>query len=403
MRKKKDTHGTPTYNKKYSNSTNYKSKSHHSILQRHEQRLKEFTKKTERLNKIDNQIKTIKRDIDKLKKENSFKVLNHEHTHDTSIEIEKLEKALQDNQSNRVLVESGDDMVKYMLDSSFLMMEYMELENREIELLNIQHHNDVITCELNEISRKKSELVDQYLSKFEDSYVGRKMLYDYESSICRACDERYEAQGGFLVCPKCGKCVKTIELHGELSYKELQEYDYRPQFTYDKMTHLEDWLRRFQAKENRTIPQEVLDKVLLEAKKERIKDLSVLTEDKVKRYLKKLDMNEYYDNVIGIINRINGRPPFTLTSEIENKIKSMFQQIQEPYEKHKPAGRKNFLSYSYTLHKFFQILNLHEFATYFSLLKSADKLRQQDDIFKKVVAEMAVKDKTIKWAFYPSI
>jgi hypothetical protein len=128
-----------------------------------------------------------------------------------------------------------------------------------------------------------------------------------------------------------------------------------------------------------------------------------LTEDKVKKYLKKLNLNEYYDNVIAIINRLNKRPPFTLTTELEEKIKSMFRQIQEPFEKHKPKNRKNFLSYSYTLHKFFQILNLHEFCKYFPLLKSNDKLRQQDEIFKKIVAEMAMKDKTVNWVFYPSI
>ena len=81
----------------------------------------------------------------------------------------------------------------------------------------------------------------------------------------------------------------------------------------------------------------------------------------------------------------------------------MFMQIQDPFEKHKPPKRKNFLSYSYVLHKFFQILGLHEFAKYFPLLKSADKLRQQDEIFKKIVRDMALTDQSVKWVFYPSI
>jgi hypothetical protein len=183
----------------------------------------------------------------------------------------------------------------------------------------------------------------------------------------------------------------------------MQNYEYKTQFTYDKKSHLDDWLRRFQAKENRTIPQEVLDKILLETKKERLTNLNDLTEEKIKRYLKKLSLNEYYDNIIGIINRLNGRPPFRLTYEIEEKIKSMFQSIQEPFEKYKPNNRKNFLSYSYTLNKFFQILGLHEFSKYFPLLKSVDKLRQQDEIFQKIVAEMAQKDNSVDWVFYPSL
>jgi hypothetical protein len=213
----------------------------------------------------------------------------------------------------------------------------------------------------------------------------------------------YDIEEGYLVCSLCGLCDNAIIHAEDLSFKEMRDYEYRPQFTYDKMSHLDDWLRRFQSKENRVIPQEVLDKVILQAKKEKVQNLNLLTEDKVKKYLKRLNLNEYYDNIIGIINRINGRPPFKLTTEVETKVKMMFQQIQKPYEKYKPSGRKNFLSYSYCIHKLFQILGLHEFSTYFPLLKSVDKLRQQDDIFKKIVAEMSEQDKSVKWVFYPSV
>jgi hypothetical protein len=84
-------------------------------------------------------------------------------------------------------------------------------------------------------------------------------------------------------------------------------------------------------------------------------------------------------------------------------LRQMFLQIQEPFEKHKPKDRKNFLSYSYVLHKFFQILSLPEYTKYFTLLKSPDKLRQQDEIFRKIVGEMAAQDTTVKWVFIPSI
>jgi hypothetical protein len=132
-------------------------------------------------------------------------------------------------------------------------------------------------------------------------------------------------------------------------------------------------------------------------------NLNTLTEDKVKKFLKNLNLNDYYDNVIGIINRINGRPQFNLTPEIENKIKVMFEQIQEPFMKYKPATRKNFLSYSYILHQFFKILGLNEFTKYFPLLKSTDKLRQQDEIFRKIVDHMSKFDKSVNWVFYPTV
>jgi hypothetical protein len=396
MRKKKDTYSSPTYSKNNS-QYNKKSKSTHSILHKHNKRLNEFENKKERLKIIKTKINSIKSEISKL----NAKLLNNNIHYKIANEIQEYQIKLVNLEKEKDLIESGEDEITYLLESCNIISEYITVEEREHELLNMKNLSQDNNNELNIVSEKKNELINLYLTKFEPGYF--KMNYKKEKPICPNCRIEYNVNNSFLVCPECGICKPTVEQANELSYKEQQELDYRPQFTYEKQTHLEDWLRRFQAKENRSIPQEILDKVILEANKERIQDLNSLTEDKIKKYLKRLNLNDYYDNVIGIINRINGRPPFTLTSEIEYKIKMMFQQIQDPYEKYKPKTRKNFLSYSYTLHKFFQILGLHEFATYFPLLKSTDKLRQQDDIFKKIVAHMSEKDKSIKWVFYPSI
>ena len=390
MRKKRDTVGTPTYSKIFSQKIK-KSKSQHSILHKHEQRLEELSLNNKKLQKINADIKNIEKELKNVKGET-------DHKND-----DKNKKTLQNLKNEKKKLDNNTVLCEYLLDSAQIIEKYIRLETRESELLNLNELSEEISLELNEINEKKTDLVEEYLLKFEPESKMHKMTIKHESLICSDCNVTFTIANSYLVCPLCGICKNTIEQANELSYKEKQDYDYRPQFTYDKRSHLEDWLRRFQNKEARAIPQDVLDKVILEAKKERINDLNALTEEKVKRYLKKLNLNDYYDNVIGIINRLNGRPPFTLTQEIEEKIKKMFQQIQEPYEKFKPPSRKNFLSYSYTLCKFFQILNLHEFARYFPLLKSNDKLRQQDDIFKKIVGHMSEIDKTTKWVFYPSV
>lgn len=389
MRKKKDKQEFSKDGKYYKS----KSKGQHSILRRHEEKLDEYKKIDIKFKKITKELISCKENLIKLKQ------LNKEDK-SLSIEMTELIKKIDSLELEKQKINNNSkDEMEYLLDSSELVMKISNLEQTEISLLNSDSGNG----DLDKLIDEKNLLIEEYLLKFEKNYVSIKNIYIKHSEFCTKCNEHMIFQSGYLVCHSCGFCQCAIESNGELSYKELQDYDYRPQFTYDKMTHLEDWLRRFQAKENRVIPQEILDKVILEANKERIKDLNLLTEDKVKKYLKKLNLNEYYDNVIAIINRINTRPPFTLTSEIEEKIKTMFQQIQEPYEKHKPKSRKNFLSYSYVLHKIFQILGLYEFSKYFPLLKSSDKLRQQDEIFKKIVQEMAKKDHSVKWIFYPSL
>ena len=87
-------------------------------------------------------------------------------------------------------------------------------------------------------------------------------------------------------------------------------------------------------------------------------------------------------------------PHFSL--ELEEKLCSMFKEIQGPFLKHCPKDRKNFLSYSYVLYKLFQILGKHEYLRFFQLLKSREKLSIQDQIFKKICEDLG-------WPFYPSL
>ena len=147
-------------------------------------------------------------------------------------------------------------------------------------------------------------------------------------------------------------------------------------------------LAQFQAKESTEIPQEVYDALLLEIKKERITNLATLTNSKIRKYLKKLKLNKYYEHIPHILNRLNGLPPPVLTKEVEEKIRTMFKQIQGPFMKVCPKDRKNFLSYSYILHKFVELLGLDDLKSCFPTLKSRVKLLQQEQIWKGICKEL---------------
>jgi hypothetical protein len=53
--------------------------------------------------------------------------------------------------------------------------------------------------------------------------------------------------------------------------------------------------------------------------------------------------------------KITGSSPITLSREVETKIITMFQSMQESFQKYKADERSNFLSYSYVLNKLFKI------------------------------------------------
>lgn len=96
------------------------------------------------------------------------------------------------------------------------------------------------------------------------------------------------------------------------------------------------------------------------------------------------------------MNRITGIPNPNLAAELEDKLRNMFKEIQVPFLKHAPLVRKNFLSYSYVIHKFLQILEKTEYLKHFPLLKSREKLHQQEEIWKKICIDL-------NWKFYRSI
>ena len=101
--------------------------------------------------------------------------------------------------------------------------------------------------------------------------------------------------------------------------------------------------------------------------------------------MKKLKYNKYYEHIPHIINIINGKPAPVLTRQYEDQLRMMFKEIQTPFMQHCPTDRKNFLSYSYVLHKFCELLELDDLLTYFPLLKSRKNYNNKITFGKKYV------------------
>jgi hypothetical protein len=166
-------------------------------------------------------------------------------------------------------------------------------------------------------------------------------------------------------------------------------------YSYKRINHFNEWVSQLQGKESTEISDEVFERILAEIRKER-KDPSKITYNKMREILKKLRYNKYYEHCYYIIYRINGIQAPNFSQELEEKLRSMFKDIQGPFLKHQPKSRKNFLSYSYCLFKMFELLGKDDFLKYFHLLKSREKLHQQDQLWRKICEELG-------WQFIESI
>lgn len=237
-----------------------------------------------------------------------------------------------------------------------------------------------------------------YVENDESSYHHISHHRTQQSNTCRDCRVPLvvHARESSTICPNCGVSSPYLGLsEANLSYSEEISMQSMSSFSYKRSSHFQEYLSSIQCKEGMdSVPQEVLDAVSSEIKKNRIK---TITPAKVRTYLKKLRLSHLYDHSNAICMKLLGKQPPRFTPELEQQLKQMFYMVQKPFENAiKDTKRKNFLSYSYCLYKFFQLLGRDELLQYCPLLKDRQKLYLQDVIWKKITQQL-------NWQFIPSV
>lgn len=238
----------------------------------------------------------------------------------------------------------------------------------------------------------KRDMLAEYLT-LTDSSVGLPEIEIEEG--CPLCniplivvDKKAQA-----TCTRCGFSRQYLEsTTANVQYNTEMEFS---SFSYKRVNHFNDWMAVIQAREATEVSDEVMEKVMRDLWARRVVTTDEITIPLVKDILKKLRLRSAYENTTQIVCRLTGKPPPRLHPHLEECCRIMFIQIQPSFEKHKHS-RKNFLSYSYTLFKFLQLLGIKDVPMlHFSLLKGRDKLEKQDQIFKKICADL-------DWEFIPS-
>jgi hypothetical protein len=217
----------------------------------------------------------------------------------------------------------------------------------------------------------------------------------FQTDICRVCNDGemiLSEEEGLLICNKCFRSISYLIENEKTSYKEPpKEVCF---YSYKRINHFKEILSQFQGKETTQIPEEVIDNIKLQMKKERT-DITQITNAKTKEMLKKLGYNKYYEHIPFIKNRLGICPPI-MSPELEETLCNLFIETQHPYSRHCPNERINFLNYYYTGYKLCELLGEKQYLPHFPMLKDAEKRNEQDIIWKNICEEL-------NWEFIPTI
>ena len=308
---------------------------------------------------------------------------------------------------NETIKELKNDKNNYFLDNSKYIFEYFENKKN---INNVEEINKTITTKnqllfnIFKVKQHDSEtdnnidvnknIVQKYLSNIDESFLDIN-VFVRETDICQNCfrgemipldDE------GVLICNVCAINVPYLIENEKPSYKEPpKEVCF---YAYKKINHFKEILAQFQGKETTQIPNDVIEQIQQQIKKERI-SLDQLSHYKTKEILKKLGFNKYYEHIAFIKNKLGIEPP-VFSPELEDKLCNLFMEIQAPYAKTCPDYRVNFLNYYYVLFKFCELLEETKYLHDIPLLKDREKLIEQDDTWKKMCIEL-------DWEFIPTI
>jgi len=319
-------------------------------------------------------------------------------------------------------VDGGDAILNYFLDAGDIVYNYYETQDMisrgfepSVKRANVKAKPGSVLAALEQAAStggvpetsavpqmkgemlRRDKLLEEYLLKIHPEHARGNSAIQHDSyGECAECDQEmiFSANEALFTCTNCGNQQFILVDSDKPSYKDPpREISY---YAYKRINHFNEWLAQFQAKESTEIPQEVYEAICAELKKERILDYRTLARQKVREILKKLKYNKYYEHVPHIINRLNGQNAPVMSREVEEKLRYMFKEIQPSFQKNCPKERSNFLSYSYVLYKFCELLELDEYLPSFPLLKNRDKLYIQDKIWEKICEDLA-------WQFIRSV
>lgn len=195
-----------------------------------------------------------------------------------------------------------------------------------------------------------------------------------------------------FVCVKCGSIQNTLA--NITSYQEDSRINSTSRYLYQRRGHFRDTIKKWQGKQNTTIPDWVYDSIRSKMQSYNLPP-SKLTKEHLAIFLKGDPLNEYAEDIVLIHHVITGSKPPDI-SHLEPALEALYAEIEPVYDRLKPDDRSNFINGQYTLYRLLERLkypcNVDDFVT----LKTRDRLIDHEVVWKKICDDRC-------WTYIPLV
>nr|QBK87659.1 MAG: late transcription factor 3-like protein [Marseillevirus LCMAC201] len=277
------------------------------------------------------------------------------------------------------LIESGFREAKYIHRTESILAEFNEILSQPIKV-------DFMGNRVFDQHNRKQTIIIDFLNIAKDYISVQPVEGQRRSMLCDDCHVELQREDDFLfVCPLCGSAVKHFA--SVASYQENNRINVAQRYVYDKRAHFGDSIKKFQARQNTTISDEVYRDLWDKLHSHDI-PIEHLSKDHLYEFLKLTGHSDHYEDITLIYCEMTEKEAPNI-SYLEQKLFALFDEIDPVYERVKPLGRVNFLNGQFVLFKLLQKLKYICREEDFYILKTREKMLEHDQIWKRICSELS--------------
>lgn len=245
--------------------------------------------------------------------------------------------------------------------------------------------------------KNKTGILVEYLDRVDNKYT-KPTTKKEKKKVCE-CGKypTIDPTTSSLICEGCGRTEFIVmQPHAsKLLYKNHEFYHFASDtaiFSYRRYDHFVEWLNKIHYSPKCGVPKKII-----EILRQKLKNPADITIENIQSVLKKTGHSTYISKSKVLLEILTSNSKHnTIPVPIKNCMRTMFKKIQVLWSTIKPSSRTNFLSYSYVIRKFLQILHQTQYMHQYELLKCEEKLYKQDLIWSSICSRL-------NWKFYPSL